>query len=450
MSAHEPRSALRRYVVAPATQVHGVIDLPGDKSISHRSLLLGAIAEGRTQIDGFLTSEDCLATLAALRALGVEIERPAATFVTVQGVGLRGLNGSAAPLDMGNAGTAMRLFMGLLSGQRFDTTLIGDASLSRRPMQRVADPLRAMGARIETHEGRPPVRIYGGATLRGIDYVLPIASAQVKSALLLAGLYAEGRTVVTEPAPTRDHTERMLRAFGVELERADASAYEAGTRISLQGGQHPRGRHVSVPGDFSSAAFFIVAGCLGARDGLTLRGVGCNSTRTGLLEMLRLMGAQIELQVVSGEDGSEPTADIHVRASRLRGIRVPERLVPLAIDEFPAFFIAAASAEGETLVTGAAELRVKESDRLAVMAEGLTRLGIECELLADGLRLRGGRFSGGRIDSHGDHRIAMAFAIASLRASAALEIDDVANVTTSFPDFPALARAVGLALQERS
>jgi 3-phosphoshikimate 1-carboxyvinyltransferase len=270
--------------------------------------------------------------------------------------------------------------------------------------------------------------------------------------LLLAGLYAEGRTVVTEPAPTRDHTERMLRAFGVELERADAPAYEDGARISLQGGQRLRGRHVRVPGDFSSAAFFIVAGCLGARDGLILRGVGCNRTRTGLLEMLRLMGAQIEVQAVGGAEGAsvEPTADIHVRASRLRGIRVPERLVPLAIDEFPAFFIAAASAEGETLVTGAAELRVKESDRLAVMAEGLTRLGIECELLADGLRLRGGRFSGGRIDSHGDHRIAMAFAIASLRASAALEIDDVANVATSFPDFPALARAVGLAVQERS
>ena len=451
MSAPGSGSATRRYLVAPATQVHGVINLPGDKSISHRSLLLGAIAEGRTQIDGFLASEDCLATLAALRALGVDIERPAETAVTVQGVGLRGLSGSTAPLDMGNAGTAMRLFMGLMSGQRFDSALIGDASLSRRPMQRVADPLRAMGARIETHEGRPPVRILGGASLHGIEYVLPIASAQIKSALLLAGLYAEGRTAVTEPAPTRDHTERMLRAFGVELERADAPAYEAGARISLQGGQRLSGRQVSVPGDFSSAAFFIVAGCLGARDGLTLRGVGCNSTRTGLLEMLRLMGAEIEVRAVRAEDSSvEPTADIHVRASRLRGIRVPERLVPLAIDEFPAFFIAAASAEGETLVTGAAELRVKESDRLAVMAEGLTQLGIECELLPDGMRLRGGRFGGGHIDSHGDHRIAMAFAIASLRASAALEIDDVANVATSFPDFPALARAVGLALQERS
>jgi len=430
--------------------VHGAIRVPGDKSISHRSLLLGAIAEGRTQIDGFLASEDCLATLAALRALGVDIERPADTAVTVHGVGLRGLRGSASPLDMGNAGTAMRLFMGLLSGQRFDSTLIGDASLSRRPMQRVADPLRAMGARIETHEGRPPVRIFGGASLRSIDYVLPIASAQVKSALLLAGLYADGRTAVTEPAPTRDHTERMLRAFGVELERTDASADEAGARISIQGGQSLRGRAVSVPGDFSSAAFFIVAGCLAARDGLTLRGVGCNSTRTGLIEMLRLMGADIEVREVNTQGGSiEPTADIHVRASRLRGIRVPEHLVPLAIDEFPVFFIAAAAAEGETVVTGAAELRVKESDRLAVMADGLTRLGIECELLADGLRLRGGRLSGGRIDSHGDHRIAMAFAIASLRASAALEIDDVANVATSFPDFPVLARAVGLALQER-
>ncbi len=454
-----------RYLVAPTAGVRGQISVPGDKSISHRALMLGGIAEGLTEIEGFLASADCLATLEALRALGVRVEQSGATGARVHGVGLAGLRPAAAALDMGNSGTAMRLFMGLLAGQPFDSTLIGDASLTRRPMQRVAEPLRAMGARIDTHDGRPPVHLHGGARLRGIDYVLPVASAQVKSALLLAGLYAQGRTRVTEPAPTRDHTERMLRSFGVRLECESSAGSAAaalaapgavagvGARVSLAGGQRLHGGRISVPGDFSSAAFFLVAGCLGADAGLTLRNVGCNPTRTGLLELLRLMGAQIELRSVGpagSADSVEPAADIQVRRSPLRGIRVPESLVPLAIDEFPVFFIAAAAADGETVVTGASELRVKESDRLAVMAEGLTRLGIDCTLLPDGLRLRGGAMTGGRIDSHGDHRIAMAFAIASLRASAPIEIDDVANVSTSFPGFAALARAVGLALQDQS
>jgi 3-phosphoshikimate 1-carboxyvinyltransferase len=430
----------RRYVVRPARSVQGEINVPGDKSISHRSLMLGGIAEGQTSISGFLASEDCLATLAALRALGVFIERPQQTEVRVHGVGRDGLKGAPGPLDMGNAGTAIRLLTGLLAGQRFDSTLIGDASLMRRPMERVAAPLRAMGARIDTDGGKPPVCIHGGAALRAIDYALPMASAQVKSALLLAALYAKGTSSVAEPAPTRDHTERLLRGFGV------AVASEAG-RVSLAGGQRLRGYEIEVPGDFSSAAFFIVAGCLAARDGLTIRNVGVNPTRTGLLTMLRLMGADIELQPHRGE-APEPVADIHVRASALRAIRVPEALVPLAIDEFPAFFIAAAAADGETLVTGAAELRVKESDRLAAMAAGLASLGIECELLADGLRIKGGAMRGGRIDSHGDHRIAMAFAVASLLASDPIEINDVANVATSFPGFPGLARAAGLTLED--
>jgi 3-phosphoshikimate 1-carboxyvinyltransferase len=424
----------------PARSVQGEIRVPGDKSISHRSLMLGGIAEGQTSISGFLASEDCLATLAALRALGVFIERPQQTEVRVHGVGRDGLKGCPRPLDMGNAGTAIRLLTGLLAGQRFDSTLIGDASLMRRPMERVAVPLRAMGARIDTDGGKPPVRIHGGAALHGIDYALPMASAQVKSALLLAALYANGSSSVTEPAPTRDHTERMLRGFGVAI-------VTEGGRVSLTGGQRLRGYEIDVPGDFSSAAFFIVAGCLAARDGLTIRNVGVNPTRTGLLTLLRLMGADIELQPHRGE-APEPVADIHVRASTLRGIRVPEELVPLAIDEFPAFFIAAAAAEGETLVTGAAELRVKESDRLAAMAAGLASLGIQCELLPDGLRLQGGAMRGGRIDSHGDHRIAMAFALASLIASDPIEIDDVANVATSFPGFPGLARAAGLKLED--
>jgi 3-phosphoshikimate 1-carboxyvinyltransferase len=297
-----------------------------------------------------------------------------------------------------------------------------------------------LGARIDTDDGKPPVRIHGGAALRAIDYELPMASAQVKSALLLAALYADGSSSVTEPAPTRDHTERMLRGFGASLDCV------AG-RVSLAGGQRLAGCEIEVPGDFSSAAFFIVAGCLAARDGLTIRNVGVNPTRTGLLTMLRLMGADIEVQPYRGE-APEPIADIHVRASALRGIRVPEGLVPLSIDEFPVFFIAAAAAEGETVVTGAAELRLKESDRLAVMAAGLSTLGIACELLPDGLSIRGGALSGGRIDSHGDHRIAMAFAIASLVASGPIEIVDVANVATSFPGFPQLARAAGLALED--
>jgi 3-phosphoshikimate 1-carboxyvinyltransferase len=339
---------------------------------------------------------------------------------------------------MGNAGTAMRLFMGLLAGQAFDSTLIGDASLMRRPMERVATPLRAMGARIDTEQGRPPVRIHGGQSLHAIDYAMPMASAQVKSAILLAALQAEGVTSVSEPAPTRDHTERMLGGFGVEVRRE-------GAKVLLAGGQAPAATAVSVPGDFSSAAFFIVAGCLAARDGLTIRNVGINPTRTGLIDMLRLMGADISVQPC-GPAEPEPVADIRVRRSALRGIRVPEALVPLAIDEFPAFFIAAAAASGETLVTGAGELRVKESDRLAVMAAGLGILGIDCELLPDGIRIHGGPMGGGRIDSHGDHRVAMAFAVASACASAPIAIDDVANVATSFPGFPELARTAGLQL----
>lgn len=443
-----PTPARRSYRAAPAERVAGEIQVPGDKSVSHRVLMLGGIAEGQTQASGFLASEDCLSTLAALQAMGVRIERPAPTEVRVHGVGLSGLRAPGAPLDLGNAGTAMRLMMGLLAGQAFDSTLIGDSSLMRRPMERVAGPLRAMGARIETLEGHPPVHIHGGAALRGLDYTLPVASAQVKSALLLAALYAQGTTRITEPVATRDHTERMLQSFGVTLERE-------GTRLTLAGGQRPRGCRLQVPADFSSAAFFLVAGCLGAfgSQGLTLRRVGCNPTRTGLLEMLRLMGARIEVHPCA--EGAEPIADLVVHAAPLRGVRVPESLVALAIDEFPAFFIAAAAAQGQTEVTGAAELRVKESDRLAVMAEGLRTLGVPCELLPDGMRIQGlgdgsarACFAGGRIDSHGDHRIAMAFAIASLRARDELVIDDVANVATSFPGFVTLARAVGLSLQE--
>jgi len=425
-----------RYLVQPGERVGGELTVPGDKSISHRALMLGGIADGRTEIHGFLPSEDCLATLAALQAMGVTVDRTEPTRVCVHGAGVRGLSAPGQVLDVGNSGTAMRLFMGLLAGQAFDTTLTGDASLMTRPMERVARPLREMGAAIETHDGRPPVRITGGRRLHAIDYDLPVPSAQVKSAILLAGLQAAGTTRVTEPAPTRDHTERMLQGFGVRVQRDGAT-------VAIEGGQRLTATRVDVPADISSAAFFIVAGCLAAHEGLLLRSVGMNPTRTGVIDILRLMGADISVEGAR-VSGGEPSADLRIKAAPLRGVAIPEALVPLAIDEFPVLFIAAAAAEGVTELRGAGELRVKETDRLAVMAEGLGRLGVVHELLPDGIRIEGGPMSGGTVDSHGDHRIAMAFAVASLRASGPLEILDVANVATSFPGFVPLARAAGL------
>jgi len=434
---------MANYRVGPGGTAVGELTVPGDKSISHRALMLGGIARGVTDITGFLAGEDCLATLRALQALGVRIERPEEQHVIVHGVGTEGLHGAGAPLDMGNAGTAMRLSMGLLAPQKFASTLVGDESLMRRPMERVAKPLRLMGANIETQEGLPPIKIHGQKRLRAIDYPLPVASAQVKSAVLLAGLQAEGTTRVTEPAPTRDHTERMLRAFGVNIS-------QQGATVVIEGGQTLRGTQIVVPADFSSAAFFLVAGCLAAVKPLLLRNVGINPTRTGLLKLLLQMGANIRIHVHSGAgtQDAEPIADIEVRKSRLKGIDVPEALVPLSIDEFPVFFVAAACAEGETLVRGAAELRVKETDRLAAMADGLTALGVANRLHPDGLWIRGGDgFGGGTINSHGDHRIAMAFAIASLRARETIEILDIANVATSFPGFVEIARAAGLQIE---
>jgi 3-phosphoshikimate 1-carboxyvinyltransferase len=413
------------------------VRVPGDKSISHRSVMLGGIAEGATEITGFLAGADCLATLGAFRAMGVRVDRHAETSLTVHGRGLHGLAAPAGVLDMGNAGTAIRLSMGLLAGQKFTSTLTGDASLRSRPMERVAAPLRQMGALIDTTDGKPPVTVRPAKQLVGIDYVLPMASAQVKSAILLAGLYAEGRTSVTEPAPTRDHTERLLRGFGLTVETA-------GPRASLVGGQRLSGTRIEVPADISSAAFFLVAGCIAGRDDFMLENVGINPTRTGILDVLRLMGADLRVHPRPAQ-GGEPVADIEVRRSALRGIAVPEQFVPLAIDELPVLFIAAAAAQGETVFTGAAELRVKESDRLAVMADGLTRTGVPNELLPDGIRIQGGRrLRSAEVESHGDHRIAMAFAVASLIADGALRIRDVENVGTSFPGFEALANGAGL------
>ena len=403
--------------------------------------MLGAIATGTTRIEGFLEGEDCLATLVAIERMGVAVRRPGPGRVEIDGVGLHGLRASATPLDMGNAGTAMRLFMGLLAPQAFDSVLVGDESLMRRPMERAAVPLRALGARIETDGGRPPVRIAGGARLTGRRVITEVASAQVKSAVLLAGLYADGPTTVMEPAITRDHTERMLQAFGCEVTSRNGSA-------ALTPPARLVATDVAVPGDFSSAAFFIVAACIAGTGSLMVEGVGVNPTRTGLLELLSLMGADIRL-VNHRCYGAEPVADIDVRPSPLRGIEVPARLVPLAIDELPAFFVAAACAEGVTTVTGAAELRVKESDRIAAMANGLTALGVRAQPRADGIRIEGGALRGGLIDSLGDHRVAMSFAVAALRASGPVVIEDIANVATSFPGFAAAARSIGLTVDEQ-
>jgi len=428
------------YRAQPVDGIGGTITVPGDKSISHRALLLGAIAEGPTLIHGFLDGEDCLATRAALEALGVAIYKNALQPVRADGVGLHGLRAPAKVLDLGNSGTGIRLLTGLLAGQPFASELTGDASLRARPMERVAAPLRAMGARIETTDGKPPVRVQGGAALTGIDHELPIASAQVKSAILLAGLFATGRTTVRSPGPSRDHTERMLKTMGVPLETTEEGR---GHSVSLVGPATPRGREIDVPGDFSSAAFFIVAGCLGAADGLLIKNVGVNPTRTGLLTILREMGADIELEA-ERRLGAEPVADLFVRQSELKGIDVPPELVPLAIDEFPILFVAAAGARGTTRVRGAEELRTKETDRLAVMAQGLAALGIGVEEHPDGLSVTGGRVRGGNVDSRGDHRVAMSFAVASLLARAPIEIANTAEVVTSFPNFLEVATDVGL------
>jgi 3-phosphoshikimate 1-carboxyvinyltransferase len=428
------------FKVSPGGVLRGRARVPGDKSISHRAVMLGSLADGVSEISGFLEGEDCLATLAAFQSMGVPIEHPESGRVVIHGAGLDGLRAPAGPLDMGNSGTAMRLMAGVLSAQGFDSILVGDASLSRRPMRRVTEPLGRMGAVIETGEsGTPPLRIRSGEALQGIDYDLPVASAQVKSALLLAGLFARGRTCVSEPAPTRDHTERMLRAFGYPVET------QAG-RICLDGGGRLTACRVDVPADISSAAFLLVGASIAPGSALTLEHVGVNPTRTGVIEILRLMGADIELtneRVVGGE----PVADISVRSAQLHGIRIPEALVPLAIDEFPALFIAAACAEGETVLSGATELRVKESDRIQVMADGLAACGIAATPWPDGIVIQGGSLDGAVVESHGDHRIAMAFAIAALRAGDPISIRDCANVDTSFPGFVGLMRPLGLEIE---
>jgi len=424
----------------PTKQLKGRLRVPGDKSISHRSIMFGSLAEGTTHISGFLEGEDSLATLAAFRAMGVDIQGPDKGNVIVHGVGMHGLKTPAKPLDLGNSGTSMRLLSGLMAGQAFDVTMIGDASLSKRPMRRVTEPLASMGAKIDTTvNGTAPLTVHGATQLRAIDYPMPMASAQVKSCVLLAGMYAQGKTCVTEPAPTRDHTERMLQGFGYPIQRH-------GSTVCLQGGGKLVATDIAVPADISSAAFFLVGASIAPGSELLLEHVGINPTRIGVINILRAMGADIRLSN-EREIGGEPVADITVRAANLHGIEIDQDQVPLAIDEFPVLFIAAACADGTTVLTGAEELRVKESDRIQVMADGLRILGIDAQPTADGMVIHGGQLTGGTVQSNGDHRIAMAFAIASLRASRAITIHDCANVNTSFPRFVDLANQVGLKIQ---
>ncbi|MDD9869481.1 MAG: 3-phosphoshikimate 1-carboxyvinyltransferase [Gammaproteobacteria bacterium] len=421
---------------SPVRSLRGELRVPGDKSISHRALMLAAVARGDSEIVNFLESADCLATLAALRALGADIKRTGEGRVAVRGGGLRAC---AQPLDLGNSGTAMRLLAGLLAGQGVAGELRGDESLSRRPMRRIVEPLRAMGADISAAPGgTPPLRIHAAGPLRGIRRELPVASAQVKSCLLLAALGADGATTVTEPSPSRDHTERMLPLFGCPVSRG-------GGAVSVEGGARLRGARIEAPADISSAAFFIVAASIAADADLTLTGVGVNPTRTGVIDILRRMGADIE---ISGEHtlGNEPAADVRVRSARLRGVEIGPQWVARAIDEWPVLFIAAACADGVTRVRGAAELRAKESDRIAAMARGLRACGIAVETFDDGLAVEGGRLRGADVEAFGDHRIAMAFAVAGAAADGDVRIAGCANIATSFPGFAAAAAQAGLNL----
>jgi len=430
----------KNYIVQPGGKLQGHIRVPGDKSISHRSIMLGSLAEGITEVTGFLEGDDALATLASFRAMGVKIDGPEDGKVSVHGVGMHGLKVAKDDLYLGNSGTSIRLLSGLLSGQNFETTLTGDKSLSGRPMRRVTDPLAQMGAVIDSNEGKPPLTIRAGNALKGITYRLPMASAQVKSCLLLAGLYAEGKTTVTQPAPTRDHTERMLSGMGYEVD-------VQGDTVSVEGGGKLTATKIDVPADISSATFFMVGAAISEGSDITLTHVGINPSRIGVINILELMGANISL---SNEKvtGGEPVADIRIKYAPLKGVNIPEDQVPLAIDEFPALFVAAACADGQTVLTGAEELRVKESDRIQAMADGLQILGIDAQSTADGIIINGGVIGSGEVESHDDHRIAMSFAMAGLQAGGTIQINDCANVATSFPNFVGLAKEAGLDIDE--
>ncbi|HKX17942.1 MAG TPA: 3-phosphoshikimate 1-carboxyvinyltransferase [bacterium] len=419
-------------VVAPGRALRGEVRVPGDKSISHRAVLLGAVARGATPVEGFLRAEDCLATVRCVRGLGIEIDDDGERLV-VHGGTLRAPGGV---LDVGNSGTTIRLLAGILAGQPFRSTLTGDASIQRRPMDRIAEPLRRMGARITGRDGgrRAPLTVEGGG-LRAIAYATPVASAQIKSAILLAALFADGETAVTEPSLSRDHSERMLSGFGVPVARE-------GLTVRLRGPAQPQASPVRVPGDISSAAFFLVAAAIVPGSAVTVRGVGLNPTRTGILDVLRAMGASVE--VANERDAAgEPVGDVTVRAAALRGTVIAGALIPRLIDELPVLAVAASVADGETVIRDAAELRVKESDRIAALARELGGIGAKVEAQPDGLAIRGvPRLSGGRAASGGDHRVAMALAVAGLRAEAPVTVDDTDCIRTSFPGFEETLRSL--------
>ncbi len=425
----------KRIKVEPAENgLEGTVAVPGDKSISHRAVMLGAIANGTTVVTNFLPGEDNISTINAFRSMGIEIEQNG-TELKIHGRGLRGLTEPADVIDAGNSGTTARLLLGLLSAQNFFSVITGDASLRSRPMGRIVEPLRLMGARIQGRDdtNRLPLAIVGKeVTLEGRYYPTPIPSAQLKSAILFAGLYAEGETTVKELAKSRDHTERMLKLFG-----ADITVDEVGTTITLKKADRLRPCNITVPGDISSAAFFMVAAMIVPESRLTLTNTGVNPTRNGISALLKKMGGSIKLDKQSGLSG-EPTADIAVDSNTLNGVEISGTELLPAIDEFPILCVAAAFAKGSTKITGAGELRIKECDRIAVMAESLTAVGIECEEEDEGIIIHGTggkRVRGGRVESHGDHRIAMAMAVAGLMTQEGITIDGADAVDVSFPGF---------------
>ena len=428
----------RRFL--PAGPLRGRVRVPGDKSISHRSIMLGALAVGETRVTGLLEGEDVMATAAAMRAMGAHVERLGPGEWRVHGVGVGGLLQPASALDMGNSGTSTRLLMGLVASHPISATFVGDASLSKRPMGRVIEPLSRMGADFTPSPGGTlPLMMRGAMPAVGSEYRLPVASAQVKSAVLLAGLNTPGITTVIEPVPTRDHSERMLRGFGAELTVEEIGGERV---IRIRGEATLKPQTIEVPGDPSSAAFFMVAALVVPGSDLVIENVGLNPTRAGLVEVLRAMGGQIEA-LNPREVGGEPVADLHVRHSSLKGIAVDPALAPSMIDEFPVLFVAAALAEGTTVTTGLDELRVKESDRLAVMAAALAAAGARLSESPDGLTIEGSggeplAGTAGAIATHLDHRIAMAMAVAGLASKAGVEVDDTRPIATSFPVFEAL------------
>ncbi|WP_425169167.1 3-phosphoshikimate 1-carboxyvinyltransferase [Legionella sp.] len=427
-------------VSKPSHSLRGEISIPGDKSISHRSIILGSIAKGTTVINGFLDGEDCMATLRAFRAMGVTIEGPDEQQVVIHGVGKHGLKKPKQVIDCGNSGTSMRLLAGLLAAQNFDSQLVGDESLLKRPMLRISKPLKQMGAHVSTVNDKPPIIIRGGKKITGIHYVMPETSAQVKSCILLAGLYAQGETSITETGISRNHTEIMLESFSYPVYRSENT-------ITINSKSECLATEIFVPGDISSAAFFIVAATIIPGSNLLIRHVGINPTRTGIIHILLEMGADITLSN-QRQEGEEWVADLRVRHAPLKGINIPQKVVPLAIDEFPIIFIAAACAKGQTTLHGAKELRFKESDRIVAMINGLHHLGIKAQALDDGALIEGGVFQGGTVDGFGDHRIAMSFAIAGTVSNAPVSVKNCANVAISFPLFIETAKEIQLQIEE--